>query len=360
MFPAWGTVFCVGGDIVGRLRINYARIDYLRRHLRNFLPYLTPKKVANVLLNESELRRRVPRPRSLPPYLKLEPTPLCQLRCPGCRHNEQQYKKQFRGNMFLTLSNTRKVIEPLRSTLLGVSLSHLGEPFMNPELLDIVEYLHDARIAVSFPTNFSFHFSDEKIARIALSGVDNLMISLDGASEETYEVYRQGGNFRQVLDNVHRLAAAKKKLGRRRPLLTWKFVVFDHNRHEVPKVRGGYRELGFDAYELVSDNASRRSTAERERVARRTVQREKGCYWLWNTMVVRWDGRVNPCCSTQIVELGNAFSENPAEIWRNTPYTTLRAGFRGRPFGHGMHPRCRRCLGLTESSPAALVMAAAE
>jgi len=137
------------GVLMSRISINYARLDYLRRHLTAFWPYITPRKISNILLNEIEMRRRVIRPRSLPLYLKLEPTSLCQLKCPGCRHNDEQYNKNSNGIVMLTLENTKAIIEPLKHTLLGVSLSHLGEPFMTKELIPIIQYLHESRISRS-------------------------------------------------------------------------------------------------------------------------------------------------------------------------------------------------------------------
>lgn len=327
-------------------RVAYARIGYLRRHYRTLQPYLTPRKIANALLNEAEMRRQVMHPRSLPIYLKLEPTPLCQLRCPGCRHNDELYNSGQNRNMMLSLAGAQTIVGPLKHALLGVSLSHLGEPFMNENLLAIVRYLHQERISVSFPTNFSFAFSDEKIEQIVDSGVDQLLISLDGASPETYERYRQGGNFDQVLDNVARVSATKKKLRVAHPLLTWKFVVFDHNRHEVPAVKATFAELGFDRYELVQDNTSQDANKVRRRYNDDLKIRRKPCYWLWNTMVIRWDGTVHPCCSTLALNLGNCCEEDSAVIWRSEAYADVRRGFRRKTFGEGMVPRCRSCIGL--------------
>ena len=172
------------------------------------------------------------------------------------------------------------------------------------------------------------------------------MISLDGASDETYRVYRQGGHFDHVVSNVARLAAAKKRLGLSRPTLTWKFVIFDHNRHEVSQVKKTYRELGFDRYELVQDSYSNRAVDTRNDFYTNMRVNQKPCYWLWNTMVLLCDGTVNPCCSTQVIKLGNAVTENTAEIWRGRNYQALRRGFSRRDFGERMIPRCRRCIGL--------------
>jgi hypothetical protein len=84
------------------------RVDYVRRHSRVVGPYLTPRKIANAALNEAECRVAHTRPHSLPPYIKLEATPLCHLSCPGCVHKSKDYKKTLNNKMHLTVERLRR------------------------------------------------------------------------------------------------------------------------------------------------------------------------------------------------------------------------------------------------------------
>ena len=79
------------------------RLDYYRRHARTTLSHLTWRKAANLALNLFELRVKTPTPRSLPLYLKLEPTPLCHMGCLGCGHRDPLFKKQFDPSMKMGL-----------------------------------------------------------------------------------------------------------------------------------------------------------------------------------------------------------------------------------------------------------------
>src|SRR3990172_8768204 len=130
------------------------RADYFKRHFSTFIPHLTLKKIINLLINEIEMQLSIASPKSFPPYIKVEPTPLCHLRCPGCLQKDYDFKKSLlklnNGIMYLSLENLKTIINPIRNTLIGVSLSHYGEPMLNPHLSSLIEYLHNNNIAVSF------------------------------------------------------------------------------------------------------------------------------------------------------------------------------------------------------------------
>lgn len=327
-----------------------ARFEYLLRHLGTFAPYITPAKIYNLALNVIELRLKVTRPRSLPPYLKIEPTPLCQMACPGCAHGDRHMKTALsRHREQLRLEEFKKIIDPIAPAVLGVSLSLRGEPLLGKDLLAIIEYGHSRNIAISFPTNLSVKLGDEKLVRLVKSGVDAIYVSLDGACEETYREYRVGGDFHCVLRNVKAIARVKARLRCKRPRLIWKFVVFDHNRHEIPAVQTKFRDLGFDSCEFVEDYDGQiaRSALDRHNAA--LVQQRKGCFWAWHTATVRADGVVIPCClGHHNFGLGNARSENFRNIWRGEPYAQLRRGFRTM-LPSDLHPICSRCLGVEEN-----------
>lgn len=327
------------------------RSDYLQRHIATSAPHLTPLKLANLALNLAELRFGVAACHSLPPYIKVEPAQLCQLRCPGCLHSDILYKRKVRDTTFLTLENFQKIIDPISSTLIGISLSWRGEPMLNKDIAALIAYAHAKNIGISFPTNLSMPLNEERIEALALSHLDALYVSLDGASPETYNQYRIGGQYSTVLDNVRRLAEARNRAGRRRPRIVWKFIAFDHNRHEAPEVAANYRALGFDAFEIVLDRSSRSVLDSRKAQNHHLLNKKKPCYWLWHTMVVGWDGQIAPCCKNLNFELGNALRESTRDIWRSEGYRALRAGFSPTAYGEGMHPHCRECIGFKETAP---------
>ena len=187
-----------------------ARVEYLLRHVKTFAPYLTVRKVLNLALNVVELRLNLARPRSLPPFLKVETTPDCQMACTGCQHGDRDKKKALMVRREqLRIDDFKRLIEPIHRATLGISLSLRGEPLLGKDLIPIIEYAHSRNIAVSFPSNLSVKLADEKITRLVKSGVDTIYVSLDGAAQESYEQYRIGGKFQRVVHNVQAIAATR-------------------------------------------------------------------------------------------------------------------------------------------------------
>lgn len=316
-----------------------ARLDFARRHVPLALPYITIRKLANLALNEAELFFGFTRVRSQPPFIKLESTPLCHLACPGCPHSDPAFKKALGNKKFLSLHTTVEATRGLEKTLIGTSLSYTGEPMLNPDLIPIIEHLHRARHYTSFPTNLSVPLSEEKAEALVGSGLDLLMVSLDGTSAETYAQFRKRGNFALVKKNVALLAAKKRQMGSKRPYLLWKFIIFDHNKHEVDVARAQYRELGFDGVEFNLDHDG----VDYEQVAETPENAVKPCYWAWNTATIGWDGDVQPCCKQMNrLSMGNA-STSLKSVWNNEAYNALRASFRDKS-GNSLNDVCRSCL----------------
>ncbi len=326
------------------------RLDYTKRHFRIVAPYVTPRKIFNLLLNAIELRLGITEPRSSPAYMKIEPTASCQLSCPGCAHRLLSLKRRRNSDTSLTVEQFESIVDSIGNSLLGISLSLRGEPLLNKDLPRWIAYANSRRIATSFPTNLSMRLKPDYTEHLVTSGLDAIFVSLDGASKETYGEYRVGGNFQLILDNVKRIAEEKRKRGKVRPMVIWKFVIFDHNKHEVPTVRKIYRSLGFDGYELVRNFGSRKFKAARKEYQRQTRDKKRNCYWAWHTATVRCDGEVTPCCRhiKHDFDLGNVKQLSLSDIWTGAPYARLRRGFRFMDSG-SMHPVCANCLGIDHS-----------
>lgn len=321
----------------------YGRINQTVRHLREVLPYITVLKIYNLVLALIEKQFILTKLKSYPVALKVDPTPFCQLHCPLCFHSDPQFNKQFKLVENLSKENLKKIIEPIKERLFWVSLSHRGEPFLNPNLIDLIKYLHDNNIAVSFPTNFSVKMKDEQIEKLVSSGLDAIFISLDGASSETYLEYRVGGNFDLILQNVRKLQYYKQKLNSSRPRIVWKFIIFEHNKHEITNVKINYKALGFDSFEFVNNKEGKIELKRKEKRLNKRIKIRKNCYWLWHIMVILSDGQVNPCCWGKNFYIGNAFKTNILEIWNNSMYKKLRLGFKKENYPDELHYNCKRC-----------------
>lgn len=323
------------------------------KHAEDFLPHITSAKISNLSLSCYERKLRKDRLRSSPLYLKLDPGPFCQLRCPACKHADPEFNKRFPPGENLSLDKLENIVGPIKKGLIGVSLSHRGEPFLNPHLIDLIEYLHKNNISVTVPTNFSIRFDRLDIFRLLKSGLDSLYVSLDGASPETYRQYRVGGNFYLVLENVRKLRECRNRLGLSRPRIIWKFIVFDHNRHEIRSVIGNYSSCGFDAYHFAHDLRGLVRKKEREMLAIDHLRKNKSCHWLWHMMMIQSDGQAKPCCNVAL-QVGDVIRAGILTTWNNDLYRRMRSGFRKPNFPDGIHRVCRSCYGLVRPGNSAI------
>lgn len=313
------------------------------------MPYITARKLLNLALNQFDLKLKRRSPWSLPPFIKIEPTAQCQLRCAGCWHRDIEFKRQFTPADSLTLDSFRHILEPIARTTVGISISFRGEPLLNRGLPALIGYAHEKGIATTFPTNLSMPITPEYAEQLIASGLDTIYVSLDGASEESYRQYRIGGDFNRVLANVRLLADTRLRMGARRPRLIWKMVIFEQNRNEIPIQEQKYKEYGFDGYERVIDWQSRSYAALKDARNRSMIEKKSGCYWLWNAAVITFNGEVRPCCTHESFGLGNAVQQDFGELWRAPAYQSLRAAFSTRTYGTGMNPVCSKCIGLADS-----------
>ncbi len=159
--------------------------------------------------------------------------------------------------------------------------------------------------------------------------------------------YRVGGSFALVLNNVRALSEAKQRFKKNRPRIIWKFIVFEHNNHEIEIVRDKFNSLGFNDYEFVLDNRSDAFEEARKTHKKKLAKKKQVCFWLWHTIIIRWNGEVSPCCQLHPFNLGNAISEDIKHIWRSETYKAIRKGFSSRHYGGIMHTNCRICMGLS-------------
>jgi radical SAM protein with 4Fe4S-binding SPASM domain len=321
----------------------YQKWFYVGSHARILLRHMTLRRASNLLINQCEYLLRRQRLISYPGFLKIDPSNRCQLRCKGCGQASSDFRKSLPAKAFLTLDDFKRIVDPMASTILGISLANLGEPLLNKEIASIIEHAKKRNIGTTIATNFSLPLKDEFLTRLVKSGLDKLMVSLDGITSDTYEQYRVAGNCELVKSNVQRLASIKRQLGAKTPEIVWKFIVFDHNRHEASRVPILYKDFGFDSYRIDVDRDAQSVVNDRKSA----YAKRQSCFFLYSTMVVDADGTANPCCSFWETDwqLGNVLESDIRLLWNSEPYRALRRGFGRKNYGSSMHPVCRVCFG---------------
>ena len=280
-----------------------------------------------------------------PLKLSFDPSSQCQLSCPLCPTG-QHAKGRSLGKM--PFGKFSKVVDELAPWLYEIDLNNWGEPFLNPDLIRMIEYCHRKRTRTSVNTNLNAKLSGKEAVALINSGLDVLYVSMDGITQKTYEKYRKGGNLASVLDNIRLVARKKQQLGKSNPVIVWQFLVNRFNEHEIPKLQQVKQQLGVDRLVvglLRSDMGKEIFTLDREKVEKtkkwlpknsslsrydygkkERKLRKRYCHFLWFVSVINWNGSVSPCCANYFekFDFGTAFENSFKAVWNNEKYRDAR------------------------------------
>ncbi len=280
---------------------------------------------------------KIPYHSGMPVSIAFEPTTSCNLRCPECPSGLRSFTRPT-GNLGESLF--KKTLDELESTLLYLTFYFQGEPYLHPQFLDLVGYASQKKIYTSTSTNA--HYLDDKNAeKTVRSGLDRLIISIDGTTQETYQAYRIGGKLEKVIEGTKNIIKWKKQLKSKTPYLIFQFLVVKPNEHQVEEVRLLAKELGIDKvnlktaqiydYKNGSDLIPEQAKYARYRKNDDGTYRIKNellnqCWRMWNACVITWDGLVVPCCFDKDArhQLGDVSKGSFKKIWGHKIYKDFR------------------------------------
>ncbi len=260
-----------------------------------------------------------------PVKIRLEASSLCQLRCPCCTTASREIEKGV-GFGYLKCINFKKVIEE-NPFIREVEISNFGEIFLNPELSDIIRYAYEKHVRMTADNGVNLNtVTDEVLEKLVIHQFSRLSVSIDGASQKTYQKYRKKGDFSTVIDNIRKINDFKKKYRSRYPKLAWQFVIFGHNEHEIPAARKMAADLDMSFHPKLSWDPEYSPVKDYEFVKRETglsaadrndYKEKTGrnyvsmlCHQLWEEPQINWDGRILGCCWNYWSDFGgNAFED---------------------------------------------------
>lgn len=354
-------LFRVNGSIIGSVASGRLtqRFEIAMRHK-------TWKKFFNFVRIELQLRFGRTKVSGYPYEWEIDTTNICQLKCPLC-HTGLGTVDRKKGVMHFDLF--KKTIDEIKDYTIWLSLYSWGEPFLNKEIDKYVAYANKANIATVISSNLNKPLTPEMSESLIRSGLDSLIISLDGTTQDVYEVYRVGGHLDRVLDNIRLLVQKRKELGYKTPYLEWQFIVMRQNEHQVSDARRMAKELGVDDIvfkkvdfphgeddlELAEKWLPVSSNGFRREQPFDKPYRENGvrCWRLWRSGVVNWDGGYAPCCylTDASDDFGNVKTSSVKEIWNNDNYRLARGLFKD-DFAPQGYVGCLDCNVYLESKAA--------
>lgn len=304
--------------------------------MERFYANFTIMKYLNAILNGSSyvtsLASGKPFIWGMPPAIGIELTNHCNLKCAECPSGAGMMK---RGRGFMNIDAFKIVVGELRPFLLNLNLYFQGEPMLHPHFFSFLNETTGIHSTVS--TN-GHYINEDNARKLAESGLNRIIISLDGISEEAYSKYRIHGDLQKVMNGIFTLSSAIKKSGSR---LKVEIQVLKnrYNEHEIPEIgkiakRAGahlslktmqvYDPRQADKWMPSDPNYCRyKKDGSSFRIKSNLPRR---CARLWYNPVITWDMKVVPCCFDKDAEhiMGDLSVNSFREIWHGSKYATFR------------------------------------
>jgi radical SAM protein with 4Fe4S-binding SPASM domain len=307
----------------------------------NLLSKATTKRVFNAtsILSSYHYSRyfKTPAIKGMPVSISFEPTTSCNLRCPECPSGLRSFT---RPTGMLDKALFKNVIDQLAETLSYLTFYFQGEPYLHPQFLEMIAYA--SRKGIYTATSTNAHFLKDDIAKQTIeSGLDRLIISIDGTTQQTYESYRVGGSLDKVMEGAENILRWKKKLNAKTPHVVFQFLVVGPNEHQIPDVYALAKKLNVDQVVLKTaqiydyENGSSLIPVQEkysryhhngDGTYRLKNELTNHCWKMWHSCVVTWDGKVVPCCFDKDAHfvLGDLAHDSFQDIWLGEKYQHFR------------------------------------
>ena len=307
----------------------------------NYASKMTPRRVWNMtkVISSYYYSMMVKKPVQwgLPISISFEPTTSCNLRCPECPSGLRAFT---RPTGMLKRDFFKDTIDELGKDLTYLIFYFQGEPYLNPDFLDMVKYANKKKIYTATSTN-AHYLNDEMAKKTIESGLDRLIISIDGTTQDVYQQYRVGGNLEKVLEGARNIVKWKKELKSNTPFVIFQFLVVKPNEHQIEDVKKLGKEIGVDevAFKTAQiydyENGSNLiptidyySRYAKQDDGKYTIKNKmlNHCWKLWHSCVLTWDGVVVPCCFDKDAQhqLGDLKEMTFKKLWQDGKYKNFR------------------------------------
>lgn len=375
--------------------IERAKQDLHRRLQRRFEPIAAKAlvlKLLNLLLARYHFRARHTILQSRPVGIIIDPSNMCRLACPGCVHSTRSESLQLFDwpDGTLTVDRASSLMEIYGPYALGVCFCNYGEPLLNFNTPEMIRAAKRYLLWTGLSTSLSVQRFDPDL--YVKSGLDFMVLAIDGATQSVYEQYRRNGDLEVVFENVRRRVAVKRRLHSKTPVISWNYLAFEHNAHEIPAALRKARELGVDQFRVVRpfdvswDDSQFRPAAdvdsriyrlnrfslfnhplnwnpvpseiERENIEEafeRPVFQQAAadersdsshtCHWLYKNLVMDAAGRILPCCSAPRPDADLVFAQfdSKGDPFNSEKYRQARLFFSNKTLSTDGSPYCTRC-----------------
>jgi radical SAM protein with 4Fe4S-binding SPASM domain len=320
--------------------------------------YLRPRGYRHLILSAVSQMIHSTRAYGLPVSITLEPTNICNLRCPVC---ETGANILGRKPKMMTYEEFVKIIDKVGVKANHVMFYYMGEPFLNKDAYRMIRYARDMGLYVLSCTN------GEVVDPVSLyeSGINQISFQIGGIRQETHSIYRVNSNLARTMDNLSTYLEIIRSRGRKpgENLAELGFIVMRHNEGEIKEFIGIAEKIGVDRKSIInpcvrtpqqgmdflpqSDTYwiyERRKFEQEGCLVPKRIYPENSCPWLYYSITIHVDGNVVPCCRDPHGQhiVGNLLEQSLEEVWNGPKIRAFRSAvFRNQ----AKVDTCRLCPG---------------
>jgi MoaA/NifB/PqqE/SkfB family radical SAM enzyme len=317
-------------------------LNNFRRRREWFLEGASVRQLSNLALASAHFALRRELVHSWPVLVKVDISPLCNLRCTYCVHaapgdDDALAQQVFRGHQRMPVDRFDQIAREVSGHSAAVALYYVGDPLMHPDLAEFCATAAGYGLNSHVSTNFSFLIPDDALRALVASGLSHLTVCVDGMTQDLYDRTRVGGRIERVLANLERVLELRRELGRAHPKVEVQYIKYQHNLDELERAQRWARERGVDQFTDYWGNLYNYTDVAPDRyevVGPRRPRLLPLCAWPHFAMQIKWDGDVIPCCYHRVSEqyrpegdarpVGNVFETSIAEVWNSPAYRRLR------------------------------------
>lgn len=315
-----------------------------QRHLWSVRRHGNPHKWANLVRAEYERKMRRLTVKSFPYLAIIDPCNYCNLKCPLCPTGLNELG---RPQAMLSFEHFQKYFDPLAPHLFETYLHNWGESLLNKQVYRMIEYAQQKNVGTNLSSNF-YKVSSDDMDKLLDCGLEYLVISLDGTSQDVYSQYRIGSKYEQVVENLSEFLRRRRARKLKTPVVEWQFIVMKQNEHQIPEAEALAKKLGVDLLRFIPVGMpfefwNRKDVADKwypttvqGRVESDHSEQQFGqaakpspCFYLYRSIVLNPDGGISPCCvvyrKNRDFAALNGNAPDLATLWNNEKYVSARS-----------------------------------
>jgi radical SAM protein with 4Fe4S-binding SPASM domain len=278
-----------------------------------FIKYNTFKKDINLLYSIILWLLGKTNINSKPAFLRVEVSRMCNVNCLYC------YEKK--ENLFYPYDLFERLIDNLKDYIFLVSLYEIGEPLENERIIDYILYAKNCKIGTIISTNLSIKKNDTFWEKLVISGLDRIVIAIDGITPEIYNKYRRHGNLELIFANLNKILYYKR-LHASKILVEWQMIDFSWNKCEQEKAKEYALNIGCNEFRVIQE-----VTKIRRNYKNTDFIRRRNCIHTYFAFNVTAYNTVRPCTKiyNEPMTIGDLNNESLNDVWNGSEIRKIRS-----------------------------------